>query len=76
MEKYLKIFAERLFELREEKNLSQVQLSKSLKIAHSSISRWENEKTDIKTSQLIIVANFFNVSTDYLLGLSDDYKSY
>ena len=64
-------FADRLKELREEKKLSIQQLAKETRIGSSSICRWENKQSDIKSTQLIILAKYFNVSTDYLLGLED-----
>ena len=64
-------FAERLKELRIEKGLSIDQLAHETKIGSSSISRWENEQADIKASYLIILAKYFGVTTDYLLGLED-----
>lgn len=67
-----KIFAERLKELREDKNLSMQDLASKLNLGSSSLCRWENCQADIKGEQLVVVAKFFNVSTDYLLGLSDD----
>ena len=67
----MEIFAERLKELRLEKNLSLEQLAKLIKIGSSSLSRWEKCQADVKGSQLIVLAKFFNVSTDYLLGLEN-----
>ncbi len=64
-------FAERLKELREEKGLSLHQLSKAIGLGASSLCRWENEKADVKGSQLILIAKYFGVTTDYLLGLED-----
>ena len=64
-------FAERLKELRTEKDLCDKALSEQVKIGCSSISRWENGQSDIRSDQLIILAKFFDVSTDYLLGLTD-----
>ena len=64
-------FAERLKQLRAEKNLSTFALSKSVNIGVACISRWENNQCDIKSDQLVLLAQFFNVSTDYLLGLED-----
>lgn len=68
-----KIFAERLKELREESGLSIQSLAKKINLGLSSISRWENLQADIKSEQLVVIASFFNVSTDYLLGL-DNYR--
>ena len=67
----MNLFSKRLKELRLDKNLSINGLAKELQIGSSSICRWENCQADIKASQLIIVANYFGVTTDYLLGLED-----
>ena len=65
------IFAKRLKELREEKGLSMLALSKMIGISDSSIGRWEHAEGDIRGEQLVVLAKFFHVSTDYLLGLED-----
>lgn len=62
---------ERIKELREEQNLSVQALSRVTSIQASSISRWENGKQDITGDNLIILADFFKVSADYLLGRED-----
>lgn len=67
----MKIFAERVKALREDKNLSMQALARELKVGPASIYRWENGETEIKAAQLILLAKFFGVSTDYLLGLED-----
>lgn len=64
-------FAERLKELRIEKSLSIQGLSKATKIGVASICRWENQQADVKGTQLIVLARFFGVSIDYLMGLED-----
>ena len=64
-------FAQRLKELRAEKNLSMVQLAKLMGITDGSICRWENGKHDIKGEQLFKLAQIFNVSMDYLAGLEN-----
>lgn len=64
-------FSKRLKELRTEKGLSIAALSKELKIGVASICRWENDQSDVKGDQLIIIAKFFNTSVDYLLGLEN-----
>ena len=70
-EKIMEKFAERLKELRIEKGLSIKALAKEVNIGSSSICRWENCQADVKGSQLIILAKYFNVSIDYLMGLED-----
>ncbi len=67
----MKKFSERLKELRQERGLSILQLSKSINVSDATICRWENNINDIKSEQLIEVAKFFDVTTDYLLGLED-----
>lgn len=64
-------FAERLKELRLEKGLSIQQLSKETKLSSSSLSRWENKQASIKINEIIIIAQYFGVTTDYLLGLEN-----
>jgi len=67
----MKIFAERLKDLRLEKRLSIQALSKEVNIGVASICRWENCQADVKGSQLVVLAKYFDVTTDYLLGLED-----
>ena len=67
----MKIFAERLKELRQEKGLSIQALAREVKIGSSSLYRWENCQADVKGSQLVILAKYFGVSIDYLMGLED-----
>jgi len=68
----MKIFAERLKELRIEKGLSIAKLSKLVSISTGSICRWENNQSDIKGEQLIVLADFFGVTVGYLLGTEND----
>lgn len=67
----MKIFAQRLRELRQDKHLSMKQLAKELNTTDAAISNWENEINEPKISYLISIAQYFNVSADYLLGLED-----
>lgn len=67
----MKIFCERLKELREERGLSTFQLGKEVGFSNASISRWENEDRVPNIEVLVALAKYFNVSTDYLCGLED-----
>lgn len=67
----MKIFAERLRELRTEKGMSMKQLSKALNTTDAAISNWENDINEPKITYLKVIAIYFGVSTDYLLGLED-----
>lgn len=64
-------FAERLKELRLEKGLSIQGLAKEIGISSSSLCRWENCQADVKGSQLVILAEYFGVTIDYLMGLEN-----
>lgn len=67
-------FNERLKALREDKDLTQTELAKAVNVTQRNISFYETgtNEPDIKT--IIALAKFFNVTTDYILGLSDKRK--
>ena len=67
----MSIFAQRLRELRLEKGLSMKQLSKEINTTDAAVSNWENEINEPKISYLKAIAQYFNVSADYLLGLEN-----
>lgn len=67
----MKIFAERLRELRTEKGLSMKELAKAIKATDAAVSNWENDINEPKISYLKSIALFFGVTTDYLLGLEN-----
>lgn len=65
-------FGERLKELRKNKGLTQEDLAKTFYLNKSSISRYENN-TQIPENELLQkIADFFNVSLDFLLGRSNN----
>ena len=64
----------KLKELRKLHNVSQEELSKKLSVTEKTISRWENEKTQIKPDKAQRLAEYFNVSVAYLLGYIDTPK--
>ena len=63
----------RLKELREEKNLTQNDIAKAINTSRPNIGRWEKGENEPSSSAVIALAQFFNVSADYLLGLEDDF---
>ncbi|NBH13858.1 XRE family transcriptional regulator [Lachnospiraceae bacterium] len=67
-------FHVRLENLVEEKNVTQKQLSMELHIASTTLSGYINNHREPDFSTLIRMARYFDVSTDYLLGLSDEKK--
>jgi len=64
----MRLFGERLKELREEKEMTMLALSKVIQVGCNTIGRWERCERDITSDNLIKLAEFFGVSTDYLLG--------
>lgn len=66
-------FAERLKKLRKERNISQKELSEAIGYSQPIISQWENEIYEPTASAIFVVADYFNVCADYLLGRKDFY---
>ncbi len=64
-------FAERLKELRKEKELTKTQLAKEINVSHTCIVFWENGTRTPTIDYIILLCHFFNVSSDYLIGLTD-----
>ncbi|MDE6059742.1 MAG: helix-turn-helix domain-containing protein [Clostridia bacterium] len=64
-------FMERLKELRTEKGFSQMELAKATGISAGAIGFWETGKRIPNALAIIALAKYFNVSTDYLLGVVD-----
>lgn len=62
---------ERIRNLREDKDLSQIELAKILNVSQATYSRYENGFLDIPSEVLIELSKFYNVSVDYILGLKD-----
>jgi len=64
-------FGEILKELRKERKLTQTELASHLCTTQDSISLWELGKSYPDIPTLIKIAKFFDVTTDYLLGLEN-----
>ena len=62
----------RLKELRIKNNLSQAKLADELNMYQTSISRYESGAREAGYAELIALADYFNVSVDYLLGRTDN----
>ena len=65
------ILGKRLKELREERNLTQKQLSEKLNLNSVTYLHYEKSQREPPLSVLADMAKFFDVSVDYLLGLKD-----
>lgn len=60
-------FGERLYELRNKKNISQEELAEVLDVSRQSISKWENDKAYPEMTRLLFMSDYFDVSLDYLM---------
>ncbi|MFB8435110.1 helix-turn-helix domain-containing protein [Enterococcus durans] len=58
----------RIAELRKQKGISQSELAKALNVSPSTIGMWETDQRAIKDDNLSSLADYFSVTTDYLLG--------
>lgn len=61
----------RLREIREEKGITQKRLAEYLHIRQNTYSQYENGQRQLPIETLIALAKFYNVSTDYILELTD-----
>lgn len=68
----MKILNENIRELRISNGLSQVELAKTLNVSKQCVSNWENDNVLPSIDMLVKIADFFGVSTDYLLGRAPD----
>ena len=62
----------RLRELRKERSISQLKLAIDLNMNQNTISRYENLEREADYKTLILFADYFNVSIDYLLGRTEE----
>lgn len=64
-------YAERMRNLRQDHDLSQKRIADMLGIAQTTYSQYELEKRPMPIDYLIALCKFYNVSADYMLGLSN-----
>jgi len=62
----------RIRDLREDRDLTQKQIAKILGMSQTGYSKYETGENDIPTAILIKLADFYQTSTDYLLGRTDE----
>ena len=67
----MKVFAERLTELRKQYKYTQWQMADILGISQPSYIRYESDTSEPTQENLVKLADAFDVSVDYLLGRSD-----
>ena len=66
------IFGSRVLEQRKEMGISQEELGAKIGLTHKAISTIESGKRGTSFEKLVELAYVFHVSTDYLLGITDD----
>ncbi len=62
----------RIKELRTARGLTQVEFANNLSVSKQAVSNWENNNIQPSIEMLLKIADFFGVTTDYLLGRSND----
>ena len=67
-----KILGQRLLELRKQNGLSQKVIAELLKITRTQVSDIENGKSGTNLERFVQLCEFYRVSSDYLLGITDD----
>ena len=66
----------RIRDLREDRDLTQKEIAEHLHIKQNTYSQYENGQRQIPIEFLIMLAKFYNTSTDYILGLTDNKNPY
>ncbi len=64
--------AQRLRNIREDHDLTQTDIAKILNTSQTVYSRYERDERTLPTEMLFILAQYYNISADYLLGLIDE----
>lgn len=67
------MIGDRIRLLRDKANISQAELARKLSVTRSSVNAWESGLSAPTAVYLVELARFFHVSTDYLLGLTDEH---
>ena len=70
------VYFPRLRDLREDKDLNQTEIAKLLFTSQTVYSRYERGVLTIPVEHLLILADFYNVSADYILGRTNNKKLY
>lgn len=66
----------RLKAMREDRDIKQKTIADYLHIKQNTYSQYENGQRQIPIDMLILLAEYYDTSTDYLLGLTDEIKPY
>ena len=66
----------RIRDLREDRDLTQKELAEYLHIKQNTYSQYENGQRQLPIEVLVALAKYYETSTDYILGLTDETKPY
>ena len=69
---YMPFFSQRIYELRKQRGLSQKEIGEAVGLSHKAISTIESGSRSTTIEKLVLLADFFGVSTDYLLGRREE----
>lgn len=64
-------YYERLKDMREDHDLTQNDIAELLKTTRQQVSKWENGTQMMGVDKYVVLAKYYNISADYLLGLTD-----
>lgn len=67
-------YYKRIRELREDNDKTQQQIADLIKVKLTTYRRWELGERTIPTNYVVVLADFYNVSADYILGRTDNPK--
>lgn len=67
---------QRIRDLRDDRDMSQTDVAELLGMSQTGYSKYETGENDIPTRVLLVLADFYGVSVDYLLGRTDVKKPY
>ena len=68
----MEILAKRLYELRKERKLTRKMVAEQIDIVERTYQRYENAEREPTASVLVQLADFYNVTVDYLVGRTDE----
>lgn len=67
-------YYQRIRDIREDNDLTQTDIANILMTTQQQYGRYENGLREIPAHHIVTLCKYYNVSADYLLGLTDDYK--
>ena len=70
----MKYVYQRVRDLREDSDLTQGQLAEEVNLYVTQYRRWETGETEIPTHIIVKLCDYYNVSADYILGITNTYK--